>query len=229
MPSVDDNPVSPPAFSRPVAEAAHGARPPSSTYRLQLTPAFGFDAARGVIPYLRSLGVGALYLSPILAPRPGSTHGYDVVDFGRINPELGGAPAFEALAVAAESAGLLLLIDFVPNHMGTGPANPWWWDLLENGPSSVHADSFDVDWYPLKVELTGKVLLPVLGGQYGEVLERGELVVRAPLRSAHVREALRVVDQGPGGAHARAHVPARRPADEQAPAVHLMADPLERR
>jgi (1->4)-alpha-D-glucan 1-alpha-D-glucosylmutase len=153
------------------------ARPalPASTYRLQLSAAFGFDAAREVIPYLRSLGVGALYLSPILAARTGSTHGYDVVDFERISPALGGEAGFEALAAAARDAGMSVLLDVVPNHMGIGPENAWWWDLLENGQASAQADTFDVDWRPLKAELTGKVLLPVLADQYGVVLERGEL------------------------------------------------------
>jgi (1->4)-alpha-D-glucan 1-alpha-D-glucosylmutase len=153
------------------------AEPPPSTYRLQLSAAFGFDAARAVLPYLRSLGVGALYLSPILAARSGSTHGYDVVDFERISSELGGEAAFAALAAAAREAGLSVIVDFVPNHMGASAENPWWWDLLENGPASVHADTFDVDWRPLKAELIDRVLLPILGDQYGVVLERGELVL----------------------------------------------------
>jgi (1->4)-alpha-D-glucan 1-alpha-D-glucosylmutase len=150
-------------------------RRPSSTYRLQLHRDFGLDAAAGLVPYLHSLGITHIYLSPILAAAPGSTHGYDVVAYDRVSPELGGEEAFRRLAAACTSRGMGILIDFVPNHMGIGPCNAWWMDLLENGPSSVHAGAFDVDWTPLKPELGNKVLVPVLGDQFGRVLERGEL------------------------------------------------------
>jgi (1->4)-alpha-D-glucan 1-alpha-D-glucosylmutase len=155
--------------------AAGDARPPVSTYRLQLGPSLGFQAAARLVPYLASLGVDAVYLSPILAAAPGSTHGYDVVDFGRISPELGGEAGFAELSDALRANGMGLIVDFVPNHMGVGTANAWWMDLLENGPSSVHAPAFDVDWEPVKADLRHKVLVPVLGDQYGLVLERGEL------------------------------------------------------
>ncbi|WP_242395408.1 malto-oligosyltrehalose synthase [Anaeromyxobacter oryzisoli] len=150
-------------------------RRPASTYRLQLHRGFGFDDAAAIVPYLADLGVSGLYLSPVLAAAPGSMHGYDVVDHGRLNPELGGAEGFARLAAAAAANGMGILLDFVPNHMGIGPDNPWWMDVLENGPSSVHAPAFDVDWAPLKAELRNKVLVPVLGDQFGRVLERGEL------------------------------------------------------
>jgi (1->4)-alpha-D-glucan 1-alpha-D-glucosylmutase len=150
---------------------------PASTYRLQLHPGFGFDAAARVVPYLDALGVTHLYLSPVLAAAPGSLHGYDVVDHGRLSSELGGAEAYARLAQACRARGMGILLDFVPNHMGIGPDNPWWMDVLENGPSSVHAPAFDVDWTPLKSELDHKVLVPVLGDQFGRVLERGELVL----------------------------------------------------
>ncbi|MFT3913869.1 MAG: malto-oligosyltrehalose synthase [Anaeromyxobacteraceae bacterium] len=152
-------------------------RRPSATYRLQLHAGFGFDAAREIVPYLAALGVSDLYLSPILAAAPGSTHGYDVVDHGRLNPELGGEEAFRRLALACRERGLGVLVDFVPNHMGIGRHNAWWMDVLENGPSSVHAPAFDVDWAPLEAELANKVLVPVLGDQFGKVLERGELAL----------------------------------------------------
>jgi (1->4)-alpha-D-glucan 1-alpha-D-glucosylmutase len=152
-------------------------RRPTSTYRLQLHPGFGFDDAARVVPYLAALGVSDLYLSPPLAAAPGSTHGYDVVDHGRLNPELGGEAAFDRLAEACRSRGMGLLLDFVPNHMGIGAQNVWWMDVLENGPSSVWAPAFDVDWTPLKSELGYRVLVPVLGDQFGRVLERGELVL----------------------------------------------------
>ncbi|HET8540674.1 MAG TPA: malto-oligosyltrehalose synthase [Anaeromyxobacter sp.] len=161
-----------------VREAERGglaARRPGSTYRLQLHARFGFDDAARVAPYLQALGITDLYLSPVLESAPGSMHGYDVVDHGRIDPELGGEAAFERLARACADRGMGLLLDFVPNHMGIGPRNGWWMDVLENGPSSVWAPAFDVDWTPLKAELGHKVLVPVLGDQFGRVLERGEL------------------------------------------------------
>jgi (1->4)-alpha-D-glucan 1-alpha-D-glucosylmutase len=155
---------------------ADGAPPrPASTYRLQLHAAFGFEQAAALVPYLDALGVSDLYLSPVLAAVPGSMHGYDVVDHGRLNPELGGEAGYEKLAAACRARGLGLLLDYVPNHMGIGRWNAWWMDLLENGPSSVWAKAFDVDWAPVKAELAHKVLVPILGGQYGEVLENGEL------------------------------------------------------
>jgi (1->4)-alpha-D-glucan 1-alpha-D-glucosylmutase len=153
------------------------ARRPASTYRLQLHRGFGFDDAARVVPYLEALGVSDLYISPPLAAAPGSTHGYDVVDHGRINPELGGEEAFDRLAAACARCGMGILLDFVPNHMGIGPWNRWWMDVLENGPSSVWAPAFDVDWRPIKAELAYKVLVPILGDQFGRVLEKGELVV----------------------------------------------------
>jgi (1->4)-alpha-D-glucan 1-alpha-D-glucosylmutase len=150
---------------------------PASTYRLQLHAGFGFDAAAQVVPYLHALGVTHLYLSPVLAAAPGSLHGYDVVDHGRLSPELGGAEAYDRLAEACRARAMGIVLDFVPNHMGIGRENPWWMDVLENGPSSVHAPAFDVDWTPLKAELDHKVLVPVLGDQFGRVLERGELIL----------------------------------------------------
>ena len=150
-------------------------RRPASTYRLQLHAEFGFDAAAALVPYLHALGVSDLYVSPILEAAPGSQHGYDVVNHGRLSPELGGVDGFARLAAACAQRRMGMLVDFVPNHMGIGPMNPWWMDLLENGPSSVHAHAFDVDWNPLKTELDDKVLVPILGDQYGKVLERGDL------------------------------------------------------
>jgi (1->4)-alpha-D-glucan 1-alpha-D-glucosylmutase len=152
-------------------------RRPSSTYRLQLTAEFGFDDAAAIVPYLHALGVSDVYLSPILHAAKGSTHGYDVVDHGRLAPALGGDAAYERLCEALAARGMGQLVDLVPNHMGVGPENAWWMDVLENGPSSRQAGFFDVTWQPLKKELGNKVLVPVLGGQYGEVLERGELTL----------------------------------------------------
>ena len=150
--------------------------PPSSTYRVQLNADFTFADARAIAPYLGRLGVGALYTSPFLCATPGSTHGYDVTDYGSLNPEIGSEDDLHALANAFRARGMGLLVDVVPNHMGiAGGANAWWQDLLENARTSAYADFFDIDWRPLKEELRGKILLPVLGDPYGVVLERGEL------------------------------------------------------
>ncbi|MDQ0382077.1 malto-oligosyltrehalose synthase [Amycolatopsis thermophila] len=132
---------------------------PSSTYRIQLRPEFTFADATGQIGYLRRLGAGALYASPVLDATPGSTHGYDVVDPTRARPELGGEEARRELAKRLRDAGLGFVVDIVPNHMAieAAQANPWWWDVLRNGPGSAYADYFDIDWR------RGKILLPVLG------------------------------------------------------------------
>ena len=153
-------------------------RIPTSTYRLQLGPHLTFAGARALLPYLSALGAGACYLSPVLAARPGSGHGYDVVDHTRLNSDLGTRDEFEALARDAAAHGLDLILDFVPNHMAVDPgANPRWRDVLENGPSALSAEWFDIDWQPVSGPLHDKVLLPILGDQYGAVLERGELQV----------------------------------------------------
>jgi len=151
---------------------------PTSTYRLQLHRAFTLDDAHAIVDYLDALGIGALYLSPVSRSRPGSEHGYDVVDHTVVDPELGGEAAFERLAEAARARGMGIVIDVVPNHMCVATAeNAWWTDVLENGPSSPWADHFDLDWRPPKADLAAKVLLPALGDPFGSVLERGELRV----------------------------------------------------
>ncbi len=151
---------------------------PLSTYRLQLRPGFGFDATAAVVDYLADLGVTHAYLSPILQAAPGSTHGYDVVDHSKVNEELGGEAGFDRLGQALGRAGLGLVLDIVPNHMAIpGPQNRWWWDVLENGPSSVYASYFDVDWRPPEAKLRNTVLMPVLGDHYGRVLEAGDIRV----------------------------------------------------
>ena len=149
---------------------------PVSTYRLQVHHQFPLTAATGIVPYLSRLGVGACYTSPYFTAAPGSTHGYDVADHNEINPEVGGAEAHTAFVAAIAAHGMGHVVDFVPNHMGIGTGNNARWnDLLENGPSSPAAIFFDVDWSPVKAELHAKLLLPILGDQYGNVLERGEL------------------------------------------------------
>lgn len=147
---------------------------PRATYRVQLHAGFGFADAQALLPHLAALGVSHLYTSPLLAARPGSTHGYDGIDPTRLNPELGSEADFEALCDAARALGLKLLVDIVPNHMGVHAAdNPWWQSVLELGRDSPHAGFFDIDWS------AGKVLVPVLGAPYGEVLARGELTFEA--------------------------------------------------
>ena len=149
---------------------------PLSTYRLQIHGGFTLRDARDVVPYLRRLGISAVYTSPYFAAVPGSTHGYDICNHNEINVEAGGAEAHAEFTAAVDAHGMGHVVDFVPNHMGIGTGtNPWWTDLLENGPSAASAAFFDVDWRPVKAELQAKLLLPILGDQYGTVLERGEL------------------------------------------------------
>ena len=154
-------------------------RIPVATYRLQLTADFDFDAAAGVVPYLKSLGISHVYASPFMKARKGSTHGYDIVDHTRFNPELGGEAGFARLSAALKQHDLGLILDFVPNHVGVHFAdNPWWLDVLEWGQASPHAASFDIDWDQLPYRARGGVLLPIIGSSYGEALEKGEIELR---------------------------------------------------
>lgn len=158
--------------------AEDAGRPPAeliATYRLQLHAGFTLDDAARLADYLSELGVSHLYCSPILQAAPGSTHGYDVVDPSRVNQELGGEAALYRLAQALNQNGLGLVLDIVPNHMAILPENPWWWDVLENGPASRFARYFDVDWDPPEARHSNVVLVPVLGDHYGRVLENREL------------------------------------------------------
>ena len=152
---------------------------PLATYRLQLTKNFTFDDAAKLVPYLKKLGVSHLYASPFLKARPGSTHGYDIVEHDKLNPELGGEEAFQRLSDALKTHGLGLILDFVPNHMGVGHAdNPWWLDVLEWGQKSPHAPSFDIDWDGLPYRRHPGVLLPILGRPYGDALQAGEIELK---------------------------------------------------
>ncbi len=149
---------------------------PLSTYRLQFHRRFTFYDAIKIIPYLSKLGITHCYSSPFLMAHPGSTHGYDICHHNKINPEIGGEEGFHLFSKKLTAYKIGLIVDFVPNHMAADTeANPWWKNVLENGPESPYARFFDIDWEPLKPELKGKVLLPILGDQYGRVLERGEL------------------------------------------------------
>ncbi len=151
-------------------------RVPAATYRLQFNRDFTFRDARDLVPYLHALGVSDCYASPILQARAGSSHGYDICDHSRLNPDLGGEADFEAFSAALREHGMGLVLDAVPNHMGIGdPGNVWWMDVLENGPGSPFAPFFDIDWRPVNPALENKVLLPLLEDQYGKVLEAGKI------------------------------------------------------
>lgn len=151
---------------------------PLATYRLQFNAQSTFVQARAAVPYLAALGVSHLYSSPYLKARAGSTHGYDVVDPTRLNPEVGTDEEHAALCEALAAHGMGQVLDIVPNHMGVlGADNPWWQDVLEHGQASLHAATFDIEWEPAAPELRGRVLLPVLGDHYGRVLEAGEIVL----------------------------------------------------
>lgn len=141
--------------------------PPSATYRLQFRHGMTFERAADLADYLARLGISHLYSSPLFAAAPGSTHGYDGIDFGAIEPAIGGEVGFERLCASLEKAGLGLLLDFVPNHMAATDANSWWRDVLEWGAISVHAATFDIDWS------APKLMLPILGAAYGDALVKG--------------------------------------------------------
>jgi len=147
---------------------------PTATYRVQLGPGFGFDEAAGIVPYLDGLGVSHLYTSPSFQAAAGSTHGYDVADPGRVSADLGGAVAHARLCLLLKKTGLGHMIDLVPHHMAVADRrNPWWWDVLENGPSSPFAAWFDIDWEASPDRWPGKILLPFLGNHWGRLLEEG--------------------------------------------------------
>src|SRR5438552_2364402 len=147
-------------------------RIPVSTYRLQFNRDFRFADAVRLVDYLHDLGITDLYASPIFKARAGSTHGYDVTDPTQINPEIGTPEEFDTLVEALRAKGMGLVLDIVPNHMAASVENPWWFDVLEKGQDSPYAGFFDVNWE------SKKVMLPILGRPYGEVLENDELVVK---------------------------------------------------
>ena len=152
--------------------------PIRATYRLQLHRDFTFRDATRILPYLAKLGVSHVYASPITEARPGSTHGYDIVDHNRINPEIGSDEDFSEFTAALRAHGMGLIVDFVPNHMGIGAENAWWLDVLEWGEESPFAPYFDINWHSPRPDLESRVLLPVLGDQYGVILENGEIELR---------------------------------------------------
>jgi (1->4)-alpha-D-glucan 1-alpha-D-glucosylmutase len=147
-------------------------RLPVATYRLQFNRSFTFTDAQRRVAYLDALGVSDCYTSPYLKARVKSTHGYDIADHNALNPALGSEVEYAAFVAELRAHSLGQILDIVPNHMGIGESsNTWWMDVLENGPSSLYASFFDIDWHPPKDELENKVLLPILGHQYGRVLE----------------------------------------------------------
>jgi (1->4)-alpha-D-glucan 1-alpha-D-glucosylmutase len=153
-------------------------RLPSATYRLQFNRQFTFTDALRLVAYLDSLGISDIYASPYLKARAESTHGYDIADHNQLNQVVGSEADYDALVHELHARDMGQILDIVPNHMGIGESsNTWWMDVLENGPSSRYAPFFDIDWHPLKDELENKVLLPILGQQYGRVLENCELVL----------------------------------------------------
>ncbi|HEX6957932.1 MAG TPA: malto-oligosyltrehalose synthase [Ferrovibrio sp.] len=180
--------------------------PPRATYRLQLTPDFGFAAAAGRVPYLAELGISHLYLSPITTARKGSMHGYDVTDPTRLNPELGGAAGFDALCAACRAADLGILVDFVPNHMAAVAENPWWYDVLRRGRESDFAAFFDIDWRRYDGYEHPAVTLPILGSSLEEAIDKRQLRIagdelryfehRLPLSAPSLQNADRDADAG---------------------------------
>ena len=170
---------------------------PLSTYRVQLNSQFGFDDAAKIIPYLEELGIDHLYSSPLFEAAPGSTHGYDVVDHSKVSGELGGDRAFDRMCAALERSKMGHLLDIVPNHMAIDRENPWWWDVLENGPSSAYAEFFDVDWEPPERRIHNVLLMPVLEDQYGVLLESGKLKVVRSGDTFEVHDGNRVFPVGP--------------------------------
>ena len=155
---------------------SEGASPriPRSTYRLQFHAGFTFDDARAIIDYLSALGISDVYASPYFQSAPESTHGYDVSDHNRLNPLIGDEASFQAYCSALKEHQMGQILDFVPNHMGIGgPLNAWWMDVLEDGRISPYARYFDIDWRPINIVLSDRILLPILGDRYGKVLEEG--------------------------------------------------------
>jgi (1->4)-alpha-D-glucan 1-alpha-D-glucosylmutase len=160
-------------------QAKHSAtRLPVATYRLQFNRSFTFADAQRRVAYLDALGISDCYASPYFKARVDSTHGYDIADHNALNPALGGEAEYAAFVAELRAHGMGQVLDIVPNHMGiVESTNTWWMDVLENGPNSLYASYFDIDWHPPKDELENKVLLPILGQQYGRVLENSELVL----------------------------------------------------
>ncbi|MDP9172867.1 MAG: malto-oligosyltrehalose synthase [Planctomycetota bacterium] len=164
-------------LARAIEHIRSSRRLAESTYRLQFHAGFKFSDAAALVPYLSDLGISHLYASPYLKAKPGSTHGYDVIDHCHLNPELGTMVDYDALVGALSERGMSHIADMVPNHVGVATnENVWWNDVLENGPASVYANYFDIAWTGSPhTDLSGRVLIPTLGAMYGQELEKGSL------------------------------------------------------
>ncbi len=164
---------------------------PGATYRLQFNQGFRFVDGRDLVPYLSDLGITDLYSSPRYKARRGSSHGYDIANPLRVNSELGTEEDFDEMADKLRNYGMGLLLDTVPNHMAASYENPWWTDVLENGQASAYAAYFDIDWHPATTKAAflqeNRVLLPVLGDLYGNVLANGQFVLKIEDTGMHVR------------------------------------------
>ena len=196
---------------------------PTTTYRVQFGAHFSFADAKRLIPYLDRIGITDCYASPLLKAVAGSTHGYDIVDHGALNRELGSEEDFDAFAAGLRACDMGLILDFVPNHMGLdASANRWWRSVLQHGEASPFAGYFDIDWDPITPELKGRILLPVLQDGYGEVLERGELTLGFEAGELQLRYFDRRLPIEPGSAlqvlklACRTH-PVSAAADDQEP------------
>ncbi len=148
---------------------------PRSLARLQFHAGFTLDDALPVVDYLAALGISHVYASPITQARRGSSHGYDVVDYHRVNDDIGGEPALRRLVARLRLKGMGLIIDIVPNHMGIGVENAWWMDVLARGRESRYAGYFDIDWQSADPLVRGRVLLPLLGAPYAQALDVGDI------------------------------------------------------
>jgi (1->4)-alpha-D-glucan 1-alpha-D-glucosylmutase len=153
-------------------------RVPRATYRVQFGRLFTFRQALALVPYWDELGISDLYASPFFKPCNVDGAGYDVCDHDQFNPAIGTPEDFDALSASLQQRSMGLILDVVPNHMGISGNNPWWMDVLENGPSSTFSCYFDIDLQPSKPELTNRVLLPILEDQYGKVLENGKFQLK---------------------------------------------------
>ncbi|MEW6325402.1 MAG: alpha-amylase family glycosyl hydrolase, partial [Nitrospirota bacterium] len=162
---------------------------PVATYRLQFHPGFTFEQARRITGYLSALGVSDIYASPVFQARPGSLHGYDIVDQGRINDELGGDAALRALIEQTRRDRLGWLQDIVPNHMAYDGGNRMLMDLFEHGPASAHAGFFDIDWDHPDEGLRGRLLAPFLDRLYRDALIDGAMQLRYDERGYSIQYA----------------------------------------
>src|SRR2546426_756765 len=179
-------------------------RVPRATYRLQLGPSLTFDDAAGIVDYLDALGVSDAYTSPFLETATRGSHGYDVADHDRLRDELGGEPAFQRFAAALRARDMGLLVDVVPNHMGIAQnRNAWWLDVLENGPASPHASTFDIDWRPVKTELTDKDPERVAARRREKEVGREKLIAllaASPAVRVFIEDNIRFFNGKPGDA-----------------------------